>query len=202
MNPTVASAALLGNLSPIFVVLGAWLFFRQRPTLRILGALALAVGGAVLLVLPKLEGAGWTSGAGLLGDGLAATAALAYALYLLAVRRARDDVGAGEVALVSTLVCMVACLVAALAMGEQIMPRSWQGWLAVIALGMVAHAMGQGLITLSLGTMGASAASLVLVFPALVSIAAAWLLFAETPTPVQFLGGFAILVAVALARRA
>jgi drug/metabolite transporter (DMT)-like permease len=202
VSTTVASAALLGNLSPIFVVLGAWLFFRQRPTLRILGALALAVGGAVLLVLPKLDGAGWTSGAGLLGDGLAATAALAYALYLLAVRRARDDVGAGEVALVSTLVCMAGCLVAALAMGEQIMPRSWQGWLAVIALGMVAHAMGQGLITLSLGTMGASAASLVLVFPALVSIAAAWLLFAETPTPVQFIGGFAILVAVALARRA
>jgi drug/metabolite transporter (DMT)-like permease len=199
---SIASASLLGNLSPIFVVLGAWLFFRQRPSLRLLGTLALAVAGAVLLVLPKIDGTGMVqSSRGLLGDGLAAAAALAYALYLLAVRRARDDIGAGEVALVSTLVCMVACLGAAFAMGETILPGSWQGWLAVIALGMVSHAMGQGLITISLGTMGASAASLVLVFPAVVSIAAAWVIFSETPTPVQLVGGVAILVAVALARR-
>lgn len=202
---SIASASLLGNLSPIFVVLGAWLFFRQRPSLRLVGTLTLAIGGAVLLVLPKFDAAaspGMSGGQALFGDGLAAAAALAYALYLLAVRRARDAVGAGEVALVSTLVCMVACLAAAFAMGETILPGSWQGWLAVIALGMISHAMGQGLITLSLGTMGASAASLVLVFPAVVSIAAAWLIFSETPTPVQLVGGVAILVAVALARRA
>lgn len=199
---TIASASLLGNLSPVFVVLGAWLFLRQRPSLRLVGTLALAVGGAVLLVLPKFDGAATQSAHGLTGDIFATAAALAYALYLLAVRRARDTARAGEVALVSTLVCMIACLIAAFAMGETILPGSLQGWLAAIALGMVSHAMGQGLITLSLGTMGASAASLVLVFPAVVSIAAAWAIFSETPSPVQFVGGFAILLAVALARRA
>ena len=68
-------------------------------------------------------------------------------------------------------------------------------------LGLVSHALGQGLITLSLGSYGAGAASLVMVWPALVSVLAAWALFGEQPTPVQAFGGVAILAAVLLVRR-
>jgi drug/metabolite transporter (DMT)-like permease len=85
--------------------------------------------------------------------------------------------------------------------GETILPQSLQGWLAVIALGLVSHALGQGLITLSLGSYGASAASLVMVWPALVSVLAAWALFAEQPSPAQAFGGVAILAAVLLVRK-
>ncbi len=49
---TIANASLLGNLSPVAVVLGGWLLFAERPSRRILGALALAIGGALMLVLP------------------------------------------------------------------------------------------------------------------------------------------------------
>ena len=159
-----------------------------------------AVAGAALLVLPKFTGAGQVTG-NLFGDGLAVGAALSYAAYILAVRRARDGAAAGYVSLVSSAICAVFCLVAALALGEQIIPMSLQGWLAVAALGLVSHALGQGLITLSLGSYGAGAASLVMVWPALVSVLAAWALFGEQPAPVQAFGGVAILAAVLLVRR-
>jgi len=199
-HTTIANASLLGNLSPVGVVLGGWLLLGDKPSRRVLGALMLAVAGAILLVLPKFTGAERVTG-NLLGDGLAVGAALSYAAYILAVRRARDRSGAGYVGLVSSAICAVFCLAAALMLGEQVVPASQQGWLAVAALGLVSHALGQGLITLSLGSYGAGAASLVMVWPALVSVLAAWALFGEQPTPVQAFGGVAILAAVLLVRR-
>jgi len=198
---TIANASLLGNLSPVAVVLGSWLLFAERPSRRILGALALALGGAMMLVLPKFAGAGSVAPGTLFGDGLAIGAAFSYAGYILAVRRARGRAAAGRISLISSAICAVFCLAAALTLGETILPASAQGWLAVAALGLVSHALGQGLITLSLGHYGASAASLVMVWPALVSVLAAWALFGEQPSPAQAFGGVAILAAVLMVRK-
>lgn len=197
---SIANASLLGNLSPVGVIIGGWLLFGEKPTRRILGALLLAIGGATMLVLPKLGAATPLSG-GMLGDGLAIGAAFSYAAYILAVRRARNRAAAGRIGLISSAICAVFCLVAALGLGESILPQSLTGWLAVAALGLVSHAMGQGLITLALGHYGANAASLVMVWPALVSVLAAWAIFAEQPSPAQAFGGVAILVAVLLVRK-
>lgn len=197
---TIANASLLGNLSPVVVILGGWLLLGDKPSLRVLGALAMALGGALMLMLPKFAAAGAGQGS-LFGDGLAIGAAVSYALYMIAVRRARDSADAGRISLISSAICAVFCLVAALALGETVVPASLQGWLAVAALGLVSHALGQGLITLSLGSYGAGAASLVMVWPSLVSVLAAWAAFGEQPSPVQAFGGVAILAAVLLVRR-
>ena len=199
LHTTIANASLLGNLSPVGVILGGWLIFGERPTRRILGALLLALGGAGMLVLPKLAGAP-TAGS-LLGDTLAVGAAFSSAAYILAVRRARNRADAGRIGLISTAICAVFCLAAALALGETILPQSLTGWLAVAALGLISHAMGQGLITLALGHYGANATSLVMVWPSLVSVLAAWAIFAEQPSPAQAFGGVAILAAVLMVRK-
>src|SRR6516162_282110 len=47
---TVANATLFANLAPVIVTLGAWLFLRERITAMFLLGLALAMGGAALLV--------------------------------------------------------------------------------------------------------------------------------------------------------
>ncbi len=197
---SIANASLLGNLSPVGVILGGWLLFGEKPTRRILGALLLAIGGAGLLVLPKF-GAATSLSSGMLGDGLAIGAAFSYAAYILAVRRARNRAASGRIGLISSAICAVFCIVAALGLGETILPQSLTGWLAVAALGLVSHAMGQGLITLALGHYGANAASLVMVWPALVSVLAAWAIFAERPSPAQAFGGVAILAAVLMVRK-
>uniref|UniRef100_UPI002FC8B0A9 DMT family transporter n=1 Tax=Bosea sp. (in: a-proteobacteria) TaxID=1871050 RepID=UPI002FC8B0A9 len=155
-HTTIANASLLGNLSPVGVILGGWLVFGEKPTRRILGALLLALGGAGMLVLPKLSGAAITPASGsLLGDTLAIGAAFSYAAYILAVRRARNRAAAGRIGLISSAICALFCIVAALALGETILPQTLTGWLAVAALGLISHAMGQGLITLALGHYGA-----------------------------------------------
>ena len=199
---TIANASLLGNLSPVVVVLAAWLLLGEKPTGRILGALLLAIGGALMLVLPKFASSTAAASPGsIFGDSLAVGAAFSYAIYIIAIRRARDSADAGRIGLISSALCAVFCIAVAILLGETILPQSLQGWLAVIALGLVSHALGQGLITLALGQYGASAASLVMVWPALVSVLAAWAIFAEQPSPAQAFGGVAILAAVLLVRK-
>lgn len=199
---TIANASLLGNLSPVVVVLAAWLLLGEKPTGRILGALLLAIGGALMLVLPKFASTTTAASPGsIFGDSLAVGAAFSYAVYIIAIRRARDFADAGRIGLISSALCAVFCIAVAILLGETILPQSLQGWLAVIALGLVSHALGQGLITLALGQYGASAASLVMVWPALVSVLAAWAIFAEQPSPAQAFGGVAILAAVLLVRK-
>lgn len=86
-------------------------------------------------------------------------------------------------------------------MGESILPQSAAGWLAVIALGVVSHALGQGLITVGLGGVAPSLAAVVLIYPAILSTALAAALFGEIPTALQLIGGGMILAALLLARR-
>src|SRR5258708_32903786 len=47
---TVANATLFANLAPVVVTFGAWFYLRERITFRFLVGMALAMGGAALLV--------------------------------------------------------------------------------------------------------------------------------------------------------
>jgi drug/metabolite transporter (DMT)-like permease len=47
---TIANSTLLTNLSPFFVTLGAWIFFRERVTARLLTGMVVAFVGGFLLV--------------------------------------------------------------------------------------------------------------------------------------------------------
>jgi drug/metabolite transporter (DMT)-like permease len=50
---SVANATLEANVAPVFVTLGAWLLWRQRPSRLFMAALALTLAGAVLLIGPN-----------------------------------------------------------------------------------------------------------------------------------------------------
>jgi len=50
LKTSAANATLLGNNTPIFVGLFAWLIFRQKPVLSFLAGLLLALSGAAVIV--------------------------------------------------------------------------------------------------------------------------------------------------------
>ena len=84
---SAANATLLDNTAPIWVGLGAMVFFRERLGLRYWTGLALALLGAAIVM-------GMRFSAGLVvrrGDALAFVGALFYAGYLLNTQRGRTE---------------------------------------------------------------------------------------------------------------
>ena len=193
---TVAKASLLGNAAPLILAAVGIAFLGDRPGRAVIAALAMSCVGIILLVRPDD-----LAGGSLRGDMAGLGAAVSYAAYLVCIQRARASSSSAWISLTSTAICGAACLAGAWAMGESILPQSAAGWLAVIALGVVSHALGQGLITVGLGGVAPSLAAVVLIYPAILSTALAAALFGEIPTALQLLGGGMILAALLLARR-
>lgn len=196
---SVAKATILSNLTPVIVTGVAWLVFREKVRPLFLTAVALAVGGACLMTLARDPGLPGVNPP--LGDAFSAMTAVWYALYFLAVQRARQTRGAAQVMFWSSLTAAPLLLAASATLGERFLPATPVGWAACVGLGIV-HATGQGAIAWALGRLPASVTSVVVLVQPVVAAVLGWLLFGEVFGPGQMLGGAIALTGVVLAQRA
>ena len=193
---SVANATTLTNLTPVVVTLVGWWAFRDRPRALFVLALGVAVAGAVAMSM----GADGRQGANpRLGDVLAAVTALWYAGYFIAVKAARGAHSAGRVMLWSTAIAAPGLLIAALVLGEDVLPGSPGGWAACAGLGLM-HVVGQGGVAWALGRLPAALTAVTVLIQPVVAALLGWMLFAETMTPIQLLGGAGVLAGVMLAQ--
>jgi drug/metabolite transporter (DMT)-like permease len=195
---TVANAALLCQLAPVMVVAALWIFGGERPGRGLIAGLGLALAGAWLLV----RDTGDRAGADIMGDLSAVAAAACYAAYLIAIKAARRSIATGTTMLVTTAVSALGLGLLAVASGEVLMPSSLAGWAAVAALGILAHAGGQGLATAALGRLPVGAASLLLLIQPVITAAFGWPIEGEMPSLVQVAGAMLLLAALATANPA
>jgi drug/metabolite transporter (DMT)-like permease len=195
---SVANSTLLANLASLFVTLAAWIFLRQRPSRVFLAGLGAALFGVTLLVHTSLE----FSPTGLKGDALGVVTAMFYAGYILAVKGLRDR---GETALylmaVTSTLSAALLLPAAIATGEPFFPATVSGWITLLGLALVSHALGQGLIAYALAHLPAAFSSVSLLFQPVMAALFAWLLLAEPLVALQVAGGLIVLLGIWLARR-
>lgn len=191
----VAAATLEANLAPVFVTLIAWIAWRERPRPRFLLALALALGGVLLIVSPKLGGANPAP----LGDLLGIATACCYAGYLIAVSRLRSMYGTAVVMYRTTLIFTL--LLLPLALTQEFLPDTLTGWALLAALAVAAHCIGQGLIAFALAHLPATYGSIGLYLQPVAAAVYAWLLLGERLTAVQIAGAAVVLAAIALAHR-
>ncbi len=193
----VANATFLAHLSTPIISLGAWLLFRERLTLGFMAGLVLAMTGAALIMGASSLGA---SGS-LLGDGLGVLTAFFYGAYLLTIKHLRESLPSGLIMAVSTGFSLVALVAAALVMGGGFIPVTLLGWGTLVAIGLVIHAGGQGLITVAFRHLSASFASVALLATPVLTALFGWLLLGETLTLLQSLGCAAVLAGIALSQR-
>ncbi len=193
---SVANATTLTNLTPVVVTLVGWFVFRERPRALFLVALAAAIAGAVTMSLGANGGQGSNPP---LGDVFAGVTALWYAGYFIAVKGAREAHSAGRVMLWSTAIAAPGLLLVALVLGEDVLPGSWGGWAACAGLGLM-HVVGQGGVAWSLGRLPAALTAVTVLIQPVVAALLGWLIFAETLTPVQAVGGAVVLAAIVLAQ--
>ena len=191
---TIANASFIGNVAPILAVVGGTLIFREYAPARVWPALALALFGAwVMAGMKAPQAVRW-------GDAMALNAAVAYASYLLFIKRARAKLDGPTATMISAAVSAVVLTLAAALRGETLLPSSPLGWAIVFLLGFVSHAMGQGLTSVALGRVPVAQVALVILAQPPVTAMLAWGLLGESMSALQIAGGATILAAVFLAR--
>lgn len=190
----VANTSFIGNVAPILAVVGGALFFGERPAARVWPALALALFGSWIM-------AGMLAPASIgYGDAFALNAAVAYAVYLLFIKQVRAGLDGATAALLSAAVSAVALVIAAWLHGEKMIPATALGWTIVVLLGVVSHALGQGLTSVAIGRAPVGLIAVVILAQPAASALIAWLVLDEAMSLTQMIGAAIILAAIGLAR--
>jgi drug/metabolite transporter (DMT)-like permease len=197
VTTSVANAALFLHFMVIFVTLGAWLLFRERPTLMFVAGLACALAGTVVLMSRSLS----LSPAHLGGDALGLLAALFYAGYILVAGRLRARCATETVMLWTSAWMALALAPIVWWSGEAILPRTLEGLAILVGVALVPHVAGQGLVVWALRHLPTAFGSVVLLLAPAVSALLAWGLLAEPLSGLQMLGGAVVLIGIGLARR-
>lgn len=193
---SVANATLLSNLSPVFLALTLHFGLGERHAPRFWLGLFLALAGAAWLVADSFRIGPETA----FGDLLGAATAVFYAGYQLLVSRARRSYTALDVMLWASIGGAALLLVIALATGESLLPPTPRDWALLIALGLVVHVGGQGLIAWAQAHLPASFASVTLLVQPVAAAVFAWVLLGEGFGPRQAIGGAVILAGILVCR--
>ena len=199
----VAVALLIQYLAPVFLVGFVWLRTRRAPSRLVMLGSVVAIGGLVLVV--DVSGARFD----LLGTILALAAALCVCVYFVMSERTGDDlpplalasggllIGAGVMGLVGAtgLLPFAAPDVTVVFRGVEV-----AGWLPMLWVAAVGTTVGYALGVIAVPRIGSRLASFVGLSEVLFALLFSWMLLAETPAPIQLVGGALILVGVVLVR--
>lgn len=196
VSTNVANATFFGTTAPIWVVVFGWLLFRKRAPTAVLVGIGLCVLGGAALIAQSFQ----IRIADVLGDVYGIITGVFFGLYFLAVQAARAQTSAARVMFEATLITAAILLLAAVGLEHQLLPRTWHGAAALLALAWVSHAGGQGLLSVALGRLPATFSSLVIFLEAIAAACFAWAILGEPVSLIQALGGVAILSGIYVAR--
>jgi drug/metabolite transporter (DMT)-like permease len=191
-------ATVLGNLQVIVVAFVAWLVFGERPPRTVLYGLPFVLAGVVLI--SGIVGQDAYGANPALGVVLGIVTALAYAGYLLIIRRGSNDLRrpAGPVA-ISTASTAIVAIVFGLAVGQLDPVPSWpsHGWLALV--GITSQSIGYLIISISLPRLPAALTSIILLTQPVATVVLARVLLDEEPSIAQLLGVALVIAGIAVA---
>ena len=196
MRTSIANATFFATMAPLWVVIFGWLVLRQRVDRATLAGLLLCMIGGSALIYQSLG----LDASYAVGDALGIGTGVFFGLYFLAVGAARKETGAARVTFEMSLITIAVLLVAALVFEGDIMPATAEGWGVLLALALVSHAGGQGLLSVALGRLPTVFSSLVIFLEAVAAAGFAWVLHDEPVSALQAIGGAVILGGIWVAR--
>ena len=194
----VANAILFLNAQPIYVVFGAWLLFRERPSQAFVIGSTVALLGAVFMVEQSVS----FNNSRLVGDGLGILAGIFYACFILTASRIRSRTTSAEINLWTVSIACPFLLITALLGGQTIVPKSMEGWFLMVGLGVISQALGQGLIVWGFAHLSTSFSSITLMAAPVAASMFAWIFLGELVSTQQILGMGMVMIGIYLCNRA
>lgn len=178
---------LVANTSPLWVGLGAMLFFHEKLGRLFWGGLLVAMtGAAIVLGVDAMNDVGLGSFFGLL-------AGVFYSGYFLITQRSRQRLNALTSFWLAGVSATLLLLVASPLLGQPLTGYPLLTYLNFLALGLVVQVMGQLAISYALGFLPASIVSPTLLIQPVVTAILATYLLDEKLTILHLMGGAAVL---------
>lgn len=192
---SVASAATLVAMSPVFIAVLESAVLREAPSRRMIAAIGVAVVGAVLIGWGEAGPRDRALPDPALGNALALAAAFLMAVYLLIGRSARQRTSFGTYFAILNAVAAATTVTVCLTLGVDL--GLAPGVLALCALmGLGPGLFGHGSFNLALAYYPAAFLGLLSLSEPVVASVGAWALFGETPSVLTLVGAVVVLGAI------
>ena len=189
----LANATLFGNAATFVFPLYGFLVARAWPT-RMQGlALTLAAIGAALLMGRSYQ----LAPQNFFGDLLCLLAGLLYAGYFIMMARARTVLAPLPALGLSSAAAILPLLIAAILLGERVIPGNWT---PLIAVALLSQVLGQGLMIFALGRLSPLVIGLALLTQPIVAAAIGWIAYGERLGVADVIGALLVAVALVLVR--
>jgi len=191
---SVAISVVLVQTFPVFVVLGSWLFLRERPTRLAMTGMVVALGGSVAISM----GAGGWGESGMTGNALALIGALGAAGYYLIGRKLRTDIDTVRyVGFVYSVAAAVA-LAVTLCSGQPMAGFDLRTWLLLLAIALLPQVIGHTSLNWALKHYSATTVSIFTLAEPIGATLLAFIILQEHISRLTIWGGLIILAGVAL----
>lgn len=192
---SIANATLLGNMAPIYAVFAGHFFFGERFTKTLLFGTALALAGAVVLMGESVA----VDVDNFLGDVLSLVAAGLYAGYIIGLGRLRRRFSSATVLLWTGAITAVLLVPCVLVSGDSLVAETAIGWAVLIALALVSHVGGHGLLAHALRHLPAVFSTVGLLLQPVFAVVLAWFVLSEAIGGRQAAGAAVVMAGIWLA---
>lgn len=193
---SVANSNLLHNITPIFAVIGGWLFMNQQFSAQYLLGILLAIAGVAMISAVDLQ----QSSSSLLGDGIALLSAVFYASNYLIREKLRTKFTTSQILFWTCLLSSLYTGLLVFSHHVQVFPHTWQTWCSVLGLALACQVLGQGLLVHHLKQFSASFVTLLMLLEPLITASLAALIFGERLSKLNWLAFVVVLTGIYLAR--
>jgi drug/metabolite transporter (DMT)-like permease len=191
---SVASSMIIISLEPIFVMIGAYMLFRERTSLK--GALctAIAIVGAALVAWGDIG----VSGSALFGDALSLLGTIAVSGYMLAGQSLRGSMPSFHYNFIVFIIASLIQCVYNLFARIQMVDYSLHEWLLFLLLAIIPTVFGHLLFNWLLKYVNAAVISMSILGEPVGAMILAYFLLGEHTTASQIAGGVLCIVGVSL----
>lgn len=188
----IATAVVLVNSHPMFVVLASYFFLAEKPTRRSLAGTAIGLAGMIIISGDGLKNVE----TGLVGNALAILGALSVVGYFIIGRNLRARLSLLAYVTPLYAVCSLVLLVWAVLSGNPLHPYGATEWTYFAALAVVPTIFGHTVFNWAIKHVKPTAISIAFLGEPVVAALLAFFFFSQQPPAATFIGGALVLAGI------
>ncbi len=194
---TIVNSTLFNNTAAFFVPLFMWILYKEKLSSLYFFAVLICFIGAICLLANSLS----ISLNNVRGDCVALASGMLLALYLISLKRIREEITTGLLMFWTGLFSLVCLGIFAHFAGESFWPMTLKDAVSIFSQALLVHVLGHGFLAYSLGKIPANYVALLLFLGPVTAGILGWAIYDEHLGLLKIAGILLIVLGVIAAKR-